>query len=106
MLAASRQSFALYVLAPIIFRIVRLSINACTQCARWCSAVLGLALPHEQVYQDARQHCLVLCCRLNLAWCASFRGNPSHQCRLFHLNHGPLSRVLYSNRCTVDLEEG
>lgn len=106
MLAASRQSFALYVLPPIKFRIVRLSINLCTQCAGWCSALLGLALPHERVYQDARQHCLVLCCRLNLAWFAGVCGIPSHQRSLLYLNHRPLSRVLYSNRCAVDLEEG
>ncbi len=54
MLAASRQSFALYVLVLATFRTVRLSINARTQCARWCSSIFGCALPHEQVYQDAR----------------------------------------------------
>ena len=41
------------------FRTMRLLTNVCTQCARRCPSVLGLALPYEQVYLDPRQHCLV-----------------------------------------------
>jgi hypothetical protein len=49
MLAASRQSFALYVLTC---QTARLSTDIVTQCAGWCSPILELALPHEQLYQD------------------------------------------------------
>jgi hypothetical protein len=107
MLAASRQSFALYVLVLTTSRTVRFPItNVCTQCARRCSSIFGCALPHEQVHQDTRQHCLVLCGGLNLARSAGICGNPSDQRRLLHLNYGSVCRIFYSNRCTMDLEEG
>ena len=103
MLAASRQSFALYV---IICRTVRLSTNVATQRAGWCPPILELALPHEQLHQDTSQHCLVLCCGLNRAWCTRVRRHPSSQRRLFHLDYCIVCRVLYPDRCAVDLEEG
>lgn len=109
MLAASRQSFALCVYAFSSFRIVWLILltqNSYFQCARRRSPVFGLALPHEQVHQDARQHCLVLCSRLNCAWSASICRHAGHQCRLCYLRFGSVCRLCDPNHCTVDMEEG
>ena len=109
MLATSRQSFALYALTFAMFRIVWLFLpthNTCLQCAGRRSPVFGLALPHEQVHQDACQHGLVLCSWLNCAWGAGICRHASHRCRLCYLRFGSVRRLYYSNRCTVDLEEG
>jgi hypothetical protein len=89
-----------------VWKPVRLSINVCTQCARRCSSIFGCALPHEQVHQDTRQHCLVLCGRFNLTRSAGICGNPSDQRRLLHLNYGSICCFFNSNSCTMDLEEG
>ena len=81
-------------------------MNVCTQCARRCSSIFGGSIPHEQLHQDTRQHCLVLCGGLNRTWSASLCGNPSDQRRILHLNYGTVCRIFYSNRRTMDLEEG
>src|SRR5260221_9902665 len=109
MLATSRQSFALYAVAFAMLRVVwpfLLTHNTCFQCAGRRSPVFGLALPHEQVHRDARQHCLVLCRWLNCAWGASICRHASHQCHLCYFRFGSVCRLCYPNRCTVDLEEG
>ena len=69
------------------------------------TSVLGLPLPHQQLYRNACQHRLVLHRLCGTPRCTDVRRSPGDERRIRSINRSALRRVCYSYRSALHLQK-